>query len=153
MLEGFKIEPQDSPLFPVPGQEFPVRGRNFAVAGSSGKGEGKGVKRVEIAAGMDAGRGPEGPNFENSLIISLLPGNFSMFRPLATGQRENARRRGPRGWFVCGIAGFLDEHLAAANDLAERVRAMSEAIAHRGPDDSDVWIDATAGIALGHRRL
>jgi asparagine synthase (glutamine-hydrolysing) len=30
---------------------------------------------------------------------------------------------------------------------------MSGAIAHRGPDDDGVWVDATAGIALGFRRL
>jgi asparagine synthase (glutamine-hydrolysing) len=54
---------------------------------------------------------------------------------------------------VCGIAGFLDGRSATANDLAERVRAMSDAVAHRGPDDSDVWTDPAAGIALGHRRL
>jgi asparagine synthase (glutamine-hydrolysing) len=30
---------------------------------------------------------------------------------------------------------------------------MTEALRHRGPDDGDVWIDAAAGVALGHRRL
>lgn len=30
---------------------------------------------------------------------------------------------------------------------------MLEPIVHRGPDDSGRWIDADAGIALGHRRL
>lgn len=30
---------------------------------------------------------------------------------------------------------------------------MSGTIAHRGPDDEGVWVDATAGIALGFRRL
>jgi asparagine synthase (glutamine-hydrolysing) len=30
---------------------------------------------------------------------------------------------------------------------------MAEALAHRGPDDQGVWLDAEAGIALGHRRL
>lgn len=30
---------------------------------------------------------------------------------------------------------------------------MTSAIAHRGPDDSGYWIDAEAGVALGHRRL
>lgn len=33
------------------------------------------------------------------------------------------------------------------------VRAMTDAIVHRGPDDSGAWVDAEAGIALGHRRL
>src|SRR5436309_7358975 len=55
---------------------------------------------------------------------------------------------------MCGIAGFL--HLAAAtgtDELAARAKAMATTIAHRGPDDSGVWVDAPAGIALGHRRL
>lgn len=30
---------------------------------------------------------------------------------------------------------------------------MTIAIGHRGPDDSDIWVDPDAGIALGHRRL
>jgi len=30
---------------------------------------------------------------------------------------------------------------------------MADAIVHRGPDDSGVWVDSTAGIALGFRRL
>ena len=30
---------------------------------------------------------------------------------------------------------------------------MTGALSHRGPDDSGVWIDSEAGIALGHRRL
>lgn len=30
---------------------------------------------------------------------------------------------------------------------------MTDAIAHRGPDDSGAWIDAEAGVALGQRRL
>jgi asparagine synthase (glutamine-hydrolysing) len=30
---------------------------------------------------------------------------------------------------------------------------MTAAIAHRGPDGDGHWIDATAGVALGHRRL
>ncbi|NLS93004.1 MAG: asparagine synthase (glutamine-hydrolyzing) [Planctomycetaceae bacterium] len=54
---------------------------------------------------------------------------------------------------MCGIAGFLDCHPLAADELRARVTAMSETLAHRGPDDSGVWVDAAAGIALGHRRL
>jgi asparagine synthase (glutamine-hydrolysing) len=30
---------------------------------------------------------------------------------------------------------------------------MSRALAHRGPDDEGVWVDADAGIGFGHRRL
>ncbi len=34
-----------------------------------------------------------------------------------------------------------------------RVRTMCDAIAHRGPDSSGVWIDQRGCVALGHRRL
>lgn len=30
---------------------------------------------------------------------------------------------------------------------------MARTIAHRGPDDSGLWVDEAAGVALGHRRL
>ena len=50
---------------------------------------------------------------------------------------------------MCGVAGILGE---SASD--ERVvRAMSAALAHRGPDDAGAWVDPEAGVALGHRRL
>lgn len=39
------------------------------------------------------------------------------------------------------------------SDLAIDIRRMTEAIAYRGPDGDGHWIDAGAGIALGHRRL
>lgn len=55
---------------------------------------------------------------------------------------------------MCGIAGFFDANARVSADVAvERVRAMSDALAHRGPDDSGAWVDQDAGIALGHRRL
>lgn len=49
---------------------------------------------------------------------------------------------------MCGIAGLVsrDRNLAA-------VTRMTDDIAHRGPDDQGTWIDAEAGVALGHRRL
>lgn len=53
---------------------------------------------------------------------------------------------------MCGIAGFLSRPIA--RDRASRmVAAMIDAIAHRGPDDSGIWLDEQAGVALGHRRL
>src|SRR5580700_11115526 len=55
---------------------------------------------------------------------------------------------------MCGIAGFLDRSGQHGPDhLCALVTAMTDAIAHRGPDDSGVWKDAEAGIVLGHRRL
>jgi asparagine synthase (glutamine-hydrolysing) len=55
---------------------------------------------------------------------------------------------------MCGIAGFLGTGgSTTAEQAASRTRAMTDAIAHRGPDDSDIWVDAPTGIGLGHRRL
>jgi asparagine synthase (glutamine-hydrolysing) len=47
---------------------------------------------------------------------------------------------------MCGIVGLLSS--ASARDGA---RAMARALAHRGPDDTDVWCEG--GVALAHRRL
>jgi asparagine synthase (glutamine-hydrolysing) len=52
---------------------------------------------------------------------------------------------------MCGIAGLVAVKPAA--DIGRRTRAMIDAIAYRGPDGADVWTDAEAGVALGHRRL
>ncbi|MCP9910752.1 asparagine synthase (glutamine-hydrolyzing) [Cyanobium sp. BA20m-p-22] len=41
----------------------------------------------------------------------------------------------------------------SAEDLAGQAAAMASAIAHRGPDDSGVWCDPSAGLALAHQRL
>ncbi|MET5013470.1 asparagine synthetase B, partial [Burkholderia pseudomallei] len=30
---------------------------------------------------------------------------------------------------------------------------MTDSLAHRGPDDTGLWLDHDAGVALGHRRL
>lgn len=52
---------------------------------------------------------------------------------------------------MCGIAGVLSEN---AEMLSSHVLdKMLDAIRHRGPDDSGVWIDTASGIALGQRRL
>jgi len=52
---------------------------------------------------------------------------------------------------MCGIAGFLTH--PGSSDLSESVRIMADTLVHRGPDDSGVWTDDSAGIALAHRRL
>ena len=52
---------------------------------------------------------------------------------------------------MCGIAGLW--RLAGSRDLAAQSRAMTDAIAYRGPDGDGHWTDPAAGIALGHRRL
>jgi asparagine synthase (glutamine-hydrolysing) len=55
---------------------------------------------------------------------------------------------------MCGITGFLDTRRDDTTaELEAKVTRMSDAIIHRGPDDSGAWIDASAGIALGFRRL
>lgn len=51
---------------------------------------------------------------------------------------------------MCGIAGILG---ALQEEAVNTVKKMTGAIAHRGPDSDGHWLDADAGIALGHRRL
>jgi asparagine synthase (glutamine-hydrolysing) len=51
---------------------------------------------------------------------------------------------------MCGIAGIF--HLETPKPVdPERVRKMTDSIAHRGPDGSGIW--TAPGIGLGHRRL
>ncbi len=55
---------------------------------------------------------------------------------------------------MCGIAGFWDAgHRFSAEEARAVVRGMTAALRHRGPDDEGFFQDASAGIALGHRRL
>ena len=55
---------------------------------------------------------------------------------------------------MCGIAGFRSIGAQLAADSLQRItQAMTTTLAHRGPDDADLWIDPEAGVALGHRRL
>ncbi|MCA1184915.1 asparagine synthase (glutamine-hydrolyzing) [Saccharopolyspora sp. 6T] len=51
---------------------------------------------------------------------------------------------------MSGIAGWVDFDRDLRGEGAA-VRAMGEALRHRGPDGGDVWLDADAGLA--HRRL
>jgi len=50
---------------------------------------------------------------------------------------------------MCGIAGILTTDRLDEQSVAR----MIGPIAHRGPDDQGIWIDADAGVGLGHRRL
>ncbi len=55
---------------------------------------------------------------------------------------------------MCGIVGFIGHDPAGTRGALEAsVRAMTETLTHRGPDDDGVWIDGEAGVAFGHRRL
>ena len=55
---------------------------------------------------------------------------------------------------MCGLAGFLGSSDSLnARDWSAELGRMGDAIRHRGPDDSGVWIDQGAGIGFVHRRL
>ncbi len=51
---------------------------------------------------------------------------------------------------MCGIAGLFHLETPKPVDPA-RIKLMTDAIAHRGPDGADVW--TAPGVGLGHRRL
>jgi asparagine synthase (glutamine-hydrolysing) len=53
---------------------------------------------------------------------------------------------------MCGISGFIQRG-QSRESLSATATAMADELEHRGPDGSGVWVDETAGIALGHRRL
>ena len=51
---------------------------------------------------------------------------------------------------MCGIAGIFSRQ---GEEWKTVVSAMVQAIRYRGPDDSGVWCDHSAGVTLGHARL
>ena len=51
---------------------------------------------------------------------------------------------------MCGIAGLFHADVPKPVDPA-RIKAMTDVLAHRGPDGSGVW--TALGVGLGHRRL
>src|SRR5580658_6688466 len=90
------------------------------------------------SSGTDGGRSPR-PGYSAFFVGS----DHAEFR------RDSCRSRE-----MCGIAGFLDRsHQNESDRFCALITAMTDAIAHRGPDDSGAWQDAAAGIVLGHRRL
>lgn len=54
---------------------------------------------------------------------------------------------------MCGIVGFVQPGGLRRQEAMLRSSEMADTIAHRGPDDSDVWLDESVGVALAHRRL
>ena len=54
---------------------------------------------------------------------------------------------------MCGLAGIFSSRGADEGELRAEARAMIDALVHRGPDDSGLWLDQTRGVALGFRRL
>lgn len=55
---------------------------------------------------------------------------------------------------MCGITGFFDPFPSETREnLQSTLERMSAALAHRGPDDSGLWLDEMRGIGLGFRRL
>jgi asparagine synthase (glutamine-hydrolysing) len=51
---------------------------------------------------------------------------------------------------MCGISGIVGDAAGALRDAAQ---AMTDALAHRGPDGEGLWLEDDAGVAFGHRRL
>ena len=51
---------------------------------------------------------------------------------------------------MCGIAGIIGYFEA---DLEQKVRAMGDAMPHRGPDDHGYYLEADKGVGFAHRRL
>jgi asparagine synthase (glutamine-hydrolysing) len=52
---------------------------------------------------------------------------------------------------MCGICGLTGYSLPDSG--RETVRQMTAALAHRGPDAQDIWLDANGRCSLGHARL
>jgi asparagine synthase (glutamine-hydrolysing) len=52
---------------------------------------------------------------------------------------------------MCGIAGIWGPN--GTIDVGAIATLMGSRLLHRGPDDSGVWVDETARLALAHRRL
>lgn len=55
---------------------------------------------------------------------------------------------------MCGFVGSIDfAPQKNEGDFSVVVANMTDCLAHRGPDDSGIWVDKEVGVALGHRRL
>lgn len=54
---------------------------------------------------------------------------------------------------MCGVAGLWSPKGMNGADLRNIAQSMARSLTYRGPDDGGVWVQESAGIALGHRRL
>jgi asparagine synthase (glutamine-hydrolysing) len=58
---------------------------------------------------------------------------------------------------MCGILGYWTRQPQAASvapgQLDASLRAMADALVHRGPDDEGLWHQPARGVAIGNRRL
>jgi asparagine synthase (glutamine-hydrolysing) len=52
---------------------------------------------------------------------------------------------------MCGIAGIIS--MNPHHVSTERLKQMTDAIAHRGPDGEGFWLNETKTVGFGHRRL
>jgi asparagine synthase (glutamine-hydrolysing) len=53
---------------------------------------------------------------------------------------------------MCGLTGFIETR-CPTQKVQATIQGMTDALTHRGQDDSGFWFDDKIGIALGHRRL
>jgi len=54
---------------------------------------------------------------------------------------------------MCGIAGFVGGRWPGRRDAAATLGRMNDALRHRGPDQSDLWVDEESGLGLAFDRL
>lgn len=54
---------------------------------------------------------------------------------------------------MCGIVGSFSLDGIQPEGIEIITKSMSDALTHRGPNDSGIYIDYDSGVALGHRRL
>ncbi|MBP6688094.1 MAG: asparagine synthetase B, partial [Lacibacter sp.] len=52
---------------------------------------------------------------------------------------------------MCGIAGIIS--MNPKHVSADRLKQMTDAIAHRGPDGEGFWLNEKKTVGFGHRRL
>jgi len=54
---------------------------------------------------------------------------------------------------VCGLVGLVSLSRQQLRNAGKALQVMNDLIAHRGPDDSGVWIHQDGFVGLAHRRL